>query len=110
MNINDIYASPEKLFDSLEEAIVPIGELVSRVIRLRPEMRFYSKNIPDMPDGNLIAFLKAGNRLAFYVERGNNEAYIREIPVEDAKDFIFTPVVFDLGIADIKNTEDVLHG
>ena len=104
--INDLYNNYDKVFDDLDKGIDVVGELVSLVVRNNPSLKFYSRRIPDMPDGKLIAFIKGGDRVIFYVERESG-VYAKEIPREDLADYIITPVVFDLDTGQVKNVEDL---
>lgn len=104
--VNDLYNDPEGSLADLEGSLGAISTLVHTVISRAPNITFYSKRIPDMPDGNLIAFLKGGTKLIFYVERESGR-YTKEIPKDAIKEFIFTPVVFDLATGGPINTEDL---
>lgn len=106
ITISDLYNHPEEAFSNLEESLEATGNLVHRVMVSAPNLAFYSKQVPDMPDGQLIAFLKGGSKLVFYVERSSGR-YMKEIPKEAIKEFIFTPVVFDLTTGGPINTEDL---
>lgn len=104
--VNDLYNDPEGSLADLEGSLGAISTLVHTVISRAPNITFYSKRIPDMPDGKLIAFLKGGTKLIFYVERESGR-YVKEIPKDSVKEFIFTPVVFDLSTGGPINTEDL---
>lgn len=104
--VNDLYNDPEGSLADLEGSLGAISTLVHTVISRAPNITFYSKRIPDMPDGKLIAFLKGGTKLIFYVERESG-SYVKEIPKDAVKEFIFTPVVFDLVTGGPINTEDL---
>lgn len=104
--VNDLYNDPEGSLSDLEGSLGAIGTLVHTVMSRAPNIAFYSKRIPDMPDGNLIAFLRGGTKLIFYVERESG-SYAKEIPKDAIHDFIFTPVVFDLATGGPINTEDL---
>lgn len=104
--VNDLYNDPEGSLADLEGSLGAISTLVHTVISRAPNITFYSKRIPDMPDGKLIAFLKGGTKLIFYVERESG-SYVKEIPKDSVKEFIFTPVVFDLATGGPINTEDL---
>lgn len=104
--VNELYNDPEGSLADLEGSLGAISTLVHTVISRAPNITFYSKRIPDMPDGKLIAFLKGGTKLIFYVERESG-SYAKEIPKDTVKEFIFTPVVFDLATGGPINTEDL---
>lgn len=104
--VNDLYNDPEGSLADLEGSLGAISTLVHTVISRAPNITFYSKRIPDMPDGKLIAFLKGGTKLIFYVERESG-SYVKEIPKDAVKELIFTPVVFDLVTGGPINTEDL---
>ena len=104
--VKDLYNDPEGSLADLEGSLGAISILVHTVISRAPNITFYSKRIPDMPDGKLIAFLKGGTKLIFYVERESG-SYAKEIPKDAVKEFIFTPVVFDLATGGPINTEDL---
>lgn len=104
--VNDLYNDPEGSLADLEGSLGAISTLVHTVISRAPNITFYSKRIPDMPDGKLIAFLKGGAKLIFYVERESG-SYAKEIPKDAVKEFIFTPIVFDLSTGGPINTEDL---
>ena len=104
--VNDLYNDPEGSLADLEGSLGAISTLVHTVISRAPNITFYSKRIPDMPDGKLIAFLKGGTNLIFYVERESG-SYAKEIPKDAVKEFIFTPVVFDLATGGPINIEDL---
>lgn len=106
ITISDLYNHPEESFSNLEESLDATGQLVHMVMTRAPNISFYSKHIPDMPDGQLIAFLKGGSKLVFYIERQSGR-YMKEIPKDAIKEFIFTPVVFDLDTGGPINTEDL---
>lgn len=104
--LEDLYADPNWVVDHLEDNLETISMLVHRLISNLPSMRFYSTTVPDMPDGQLIAFIRGGGRVFFYVERESG-IYAREIPNAKLKDFVFTPLVFDLDLGSGINSDSL---
>ena len=104
--IADLYNDPSKVVDNLGDNLEDIGNLVHRLISNLPSMRFYSTTVPDMPDGHLIAFIRGTGRVFFYVERDSG-SYAKEIPRDQLKAFVFTPLVFDLDLGSGVNSDSL---
>lgn len=76
-----------------------ISELVSAIVFVVSNAKYpsyFSREVPDVKDADLIVFVTYRGRYGFLIKYKNGNSYLKEFKEEEVGEYVFTPCLLDL--------------